>query len=776
MKTKLLTLTFFLLIINFGTLAQVQLTACSNQSNGTQNFDLTWAIPDLLGIQNPEDFTFTFHISQTNAQANVNPISNPSNFSNTSNPQLIWVRFVSISTSEVTINSFSLQVNPIPYSSSGASLLFCHPTEPPLFNLDDSIPQFLASMYYYHYDTTTFSFFTTYSNAIENENEIQDSMFIPTIFPRQTIYVRLTDVTTGCFSINTVTLNTSNNCNSDCQIATNITTNDITETSINVTWSNATNSSNVPVLWFVGIVPFGESFNGSYNLRTQTPSFTFAGLTQNTCYSIYIASYCSITGVFSISTTGPFDVCLIDCTNNGQCPEQLNLIAFIDENNNGIKDDNEILFNSGSFVYEINDSGETIYGNSGNGNFSIFEPNPDNSYNFSFEVNDALTAHFSSTATYSNITAPEGSGLSTYYFPITSIQPYADVSVTLLGNSQPRPGFTYTNTIAIKNNSYTTVPFGNISFAKDNDVTIISVSEISIVSTAAGFDYSYSDLAPFETRNLTVTMQVPTMPTVNLGDVLTNSVSIEAIEDEVNLTNNTFSLSQVVVGSYDPNDKNESHGGKIVFADFTADDYLYYTIRFENTGTAAAEFIRIEDTLENGIDETTFEMLNASHQYNVRRTDNQLVWHFLDIDLPPTIEDAELSQGFIHFKIKPKPGFAIGDVIENTAEIYFDYNPPIITNTIETEFVENLSVADFSNSTVILYPNPTNDSFQIKLNGNDAIQQISVYDVVGKRIYYTENLNLNSTSVDVNNFNRGIYLVEVITTSNQKLVNKIVKQ
>ncbi|MBC8883938.1 T9SS type A sorting domain-containing protein [Flavobacterium piscinae] len=169
-------------------------------------------------------------------------------------------------------------------------------------------------------------------------------------------------------------------------------------------------------------------------------------------------------------------------------------------------------------------------------------------------------------------------------------------------------------------------------------------------------------------------------------------------------------------------------------------------------------------------------MLNASHQYNVRKTENQLVWNFFDIDLPPTIENAQLSQGFVHFKIKPKPGFEIGDVIENTAEIYFDYNPPIITNTSETEFVENLSLADFSVSTMVLYPNPVKDSFQIQLNGNDSIQRISIFDMVGKRIYYKENLNLNSNSVDVSSFNHGIYLVEVITTSNQKLVNKIIKQ
>lgn len=762
----------FLLLVSNSFFAQIttppDLTACG--LGGAAVFDLTVNQSIILStVSNPNNCVVTYHETQLDAENNTTAIGNPSSFLNIANPQTIFVRVENIETSELEFTSFELLVNQIP-NPSAAELFWCDQNELPIYNLNESIPQIINGA-----TSLTVSFYETSTDAFLNSNPIPNNTYVPIQFPVQFLFVRVEDFFSGCFATTTLTLNT-NNCDTECPLATNIMATNLSATSVSVTWSNDTNSSNVPNYWFVDIVPQGEPSSGSNNLITQTPSFTFTGLTTNSCYSIYIRSVCAINGISVISSTAPFDICLLDCTNNGLCPEQLNLIAFVDENNNGIKDEDEILFNSGTFVYEINDSGETIYGNSGNGNFSIFENNPDNSYDFSFEVNGALSTYFSSTTTYSDITAPEGSGTSTYYFPITIIQPYADVSVTLFANSPPRPGFTYMNTITIKNNSYTTVPFGNISFTKDNDVTIISVSEISIVSTATGFDYSYSDLAPFETRYIIVVMQVPTMPTVNLGDVLTNSVSIEAIENEVNLANNTATVSQIVIGSYDPNDKNESHGGKIVFADFTADNYLYYTIRFENTGTAAAEFIRIEDTLESRLDETTFEMLNASHQYNVRRTDNQLVWNFFDIDLPPTIEDAELSQGFIHFKIKPKPGFAIGDIIENTAEIYFDYNPPIITNTIETEFVENLSVIDFSNSTVVLYPNPAKDSFQIKLNGNDAIQQISVYDMVGKRIYYKDNLNLNSTSVDVNNFNRGIYLVEVITTSNQKLVNKIIKQ
>jgi hypothetical protein len=62
------------------------------------------------------------------------------------------------------------------------------------------------------------------------------------------------------------------------------------------------------------------------------------------------------------------------------------------------------------------------------------------------------------------------------------------------------------------------------------------------------------------------------------------------------------------------------------------------------------------------------------------------------------------------------------------------------------------------------------------LNGSETIAQISVYDVIGKRVYFQDKLELNATAVDFSNLHLGVYMVEVITASNQKLVNKVIKQ
>ena len=51
-------------------------------------------------------------------------------------------------------------------------------------------------------------------------------------------------------------------------------------------------------------------------------------------------------------------------------------------------------------------------------------------------------------------------------------------------------------------------------------------------------------------------------------------------------SNNDSNLSEIVVGSYDPNDKMEALGPKVLYDEFvTSDQWLYYTIRFQNLGT-----------------------------------------------------------------------------------------------------------------------------------------------------------------------------------------------
>jgi hypothetical protein len=532
----------------------------------------------------------------------------------------------------------------------------------------------------------------------------------------------------------------------------------------------------VSSLYYASIVPQGE-LPSNVNLIIVPPAPSIpalvAGLSPEGCYSVYAKRFCNNTNTFSSDWSSPLNICMPNCANSGACSQALILIAFLDENNNGIKDSGEVDFNQGNFVYQVNDSGVNVFGTTNQGSYYIFDSNPNNSYDISFAVNSDLSPYYASSVTQNNITLPSGSGANTLYFPIVNTQPHIDASVFLIPNGQPRPGFTYSNTIRFQNQGLQTIANGTLTFTKASNVSIASISQAGATLSATGFTFDFTNLAPFETRYITVTLLVPTIPTVSLGDLVTNSASIQ-INDDINLTNNSSSLTQTIVGSYDPNDKMESQGGKIVHNSFTSNDYLYYTIRFENTGTASAEFVRIEDLLNNQLDENTFVMLTASHNVNTRREGNKLTWHFFDINLPPTITNPIASQGFVYFKIKPKPGYAIGDIIPNAAEIYFDYNPAIITNTFTTEFVQALSTTTFEANSISLYPNPSNDTITITNNNSvEKISKVAIYDISGKIIYSLNNSVDSTIKIDVSHFSKGIYLVELLSENNAKVTKKL---
>lgn len=137
-------------------------------------------------------------------------------------------------------------------------------------------------------------------------------------------------------------------------------------------------------------------------------------------------------------------------------------------------------------------------------------------------------------------------------------------------------------------------------------------------------------------------------------------------------------------GSYDPNDK---QGFPLGLGDgriIAPGQPLEYRIRFQNTGTDTAELVVIRDTLSEWLDPLSLEIGAASHDYRFEaygKGRNYLAFIFEDINLLDSNLNEPASHGFIDFKVWPEEGTPLGTDIFNRAAIYFDYNPPIITNT-----------------------------------------------------------------------------------------------
>ena len=452
----------------------------------------------------------------------------------------------------------------------------------------------------------------------------------------------------------------------------------------------------------------------------------------------------------------------------------IQLNAFFDTNNNGIQNNGELNVDLGNFTYQLNNNGiiHNLY--SQNGTNIIYESSPTNTYNLSYNLYNNCTGQYNvSNTSYNNITVPIGSGITTYNFPITQ-SPCQDVQIYLYSASAVRPGFNYLTYLYYKNIGNQTLASGSITFTKDNALTITTISEASATTTATGFTYNFTNLLPGETRSIAVNMLVPTIPTVALGQLVNTSASITIPINDINPNNNNSALTQIISGSYDPNDKTESHGGKIVHSSFTANDYLTYMIRFENTGTASAINIRVNDILDEKLDETSLKMVRASHPYVLDRVGTNLTWRFDGVNLPPSVpNDAVTGHGYIVFQVKPKPGFTLGDIIPNTADIYFDFNPAIVTNTCITEFVPFLGVNVFDDRNFEFYPNPTSDTVTFAMKNTATIDTIEVIDVLGK-ILISKTVHFNNAEIDFSSLKQGMYLVKLSANGQTKTV-KITK-
>lgn len=173
-------------------------------------------------------------------------------------------------------------------------------------------------------------------------------------------------------------------------------------------------------------------------------------------------------------------------------------------------------------------------------------------------------------------------------------------------------------------------------------------------------------------------LRVDTTAALGSQICITVNVYTKCIQEN-NYNNNQIKQCYTVVASHDPNDKTAYPGTTL---DISGNKWLNYTIRFQNTGTAEAEHIYITDTMSNLVDISTFTLLSYSHQPLMQIYNDGLVkFNFPNIHLPDSNSNEPESHGYVQYKIRAKDSLAVGSTIDNTANIFFDFNAPVITNT-----------------------------------------------------------------------------------------------
>ena len=144
---------------------------------------------------------------------------------------------------------------------------------------------------------------------------------------------------------------------------------------------------------------------------------------------------------------------------------------------------------------------------------------------------------------------------------------------------------------------------------------------------------------------------------------------------------------------------------------------------------------------------------------------------FDDINLPTVTSDPEGSQGFVAFKVKPLPTIQLDDVVENAADIYFDFNAAIVTNTVYTRFVDELGVSDLESLKVVAYPIPASDILHIQAEG--SISSIEIMNLLGQTLL-TYKGNSNREQIDISGLAAGNYFVKVVVGDGSRVLRVVV--
>jgi len=335
-----------------------------------------------------------------------------------------------------------------------------------------------------------------------------------------------------------------------------------------------------------------------------------------------------------------------------------------------------------------------------------------------------------------------------------------DVEVIVVPINTARPGFDSNYKIIYKNKG-NRIENGTINLQfNDAVLDLVFASPISI-QTNGNLSWIFSNLKPFETREITFRLNLNSpveIPALNNGDILKFVAKIASQNTDETPIDNTFTLNQTVVGSYDPNDKTCLEGD-IITPDLIG-EYVHYMIRFENTGTYYAENIVVKDIIDlNKLDISTLIPTSSSHSFVTKISEgNKVEFIFENINLP--FDDAN-NDGYIAFKIKTKSTLKVGDTFTNDANIYFDYNFPILTNKATSTFSAALSTKDFDFlKYFILYPNPSHQNLNISKNENIEIKTFEIYDVLGQLVIVVPNAN-SVSSIDISKLRAGSYFIKV---------------
>jgi uncharacterized repeat protein (TIGR01451 family) len=475
------------------------------------------------------------------------------------------------------------------------------------------------------------------------------------------------------------------------------------------------NSSNYSVSWYenTGSLVFGAENSITTQTNSWINSVHATDIDQDGIKDVLFSAYhTGITAWSKNSGNGTFSSPQIIGDNNFS----VYCATAIDIDNDGDQDVADLTYIAHDIfwfennVYDQSNSGGTVFadlnlnGILDSADFGIHDAlvfsNPESDFTYSFSNGDYLIRLSDTIGDYtieaaaiphwelttdsllyhvsidSNVTAFEH--LNFGFAPIEVID---EIHPSLTGGF-PRCNTVINYWIDVKNTG-TTIPSGIIQLELDPQVEFISASVTPDSIVNQHIYWHYDSLMYFSNNQFNLNVQLPDFN--SSGDSLNSFLTALILDPNSGNIIQSFqdTLSQILVCAYDPNDKTVSPAGIDIPGYVSIDqEWLEYTIRFQNTGNDTAVNVTIKDQLDSNLNWLSLTPIAYSHPVAITGNQNgEITFDFHAIHLPDSGVNELNSHGFIRYRIKLKEQLQAGTQIRNTANIYFDYNPEITTNT-----------------------------------------------------------------------------------------------
>ncbi len=350
-----------------------------------------------------------------------------------------------------------------------------------------------------------------------------------------------------------------------------------------------------------------------------------------------------------------------------------------------------------------------------------------------------------------------------------------DASIDIAPLKLARPGFEFQVLIIVKNEGYVPTDM-HIVLMPDSLVEFISSDISQMMMNDDSIEWQMDQVKGLLTNYITCTFYLP--PDVVPGTPLTFRALVRTTGQDAYPNNNISTLNITAMGAIDPNAKLVYPFDPIDIQSVRDTTMLTYTILFQNKGNYRADNIRLIDTLSSFFDIQTFKMISASDEchWQIRKGNVLEVW-FKNINLPAETVDEPDSHGFFKYQISPRVDLELKDEIKNSAQIYFDFNPPVVTNQTKTlveEFITGTSqiIHDKTSCHLNIYPNPVYDWMYVDIPGNFCNPiLLNLYDMNGRLLSSCTGSGDTRTKIDLGKFPAG--LLQLVIIDNEKTCGQL---